>query len=219
MTTARLLALRLSMARAGLSAYIVRLPLRRRCTRYQCPWLAVDTNGPGSTAQVPTDDAHQSEYVAACYKRREFISQFSGSAGTAVITNDRAMLWTDGRYFLQAAQELDANWTLMRDRVPGAVPIQDWLADELPNGATVGFISYLLSNKMVGEMRAALTPKNISLRGLDADLIDEVRCRTACADEPTCAAALCSEALSPDCKPTSVPPTSTLAVSICSAYG
>ena len=113
------------------------------------------------------------------------------------------MLWTDGRYFLQAAQELDANWTLMRDRVPGAVPIQDWLADELPNGATVGFNSYLLSNKMVGEMRAALSPKNISLRGLDVDLIDEVRCRTACVDEPTWASSACSEALSPDCGPPS----------------
>ena len=139
-------------------------------------------------------NAHQSEYVAACYKRREFISQFSWSAGTAVITNDRAMLW----YFLQAAQELDAKRTFMRDRVPGAAPSQDWLADELPNGATVGFNSCLLSNKMVGEMRTALSPKNISLRGLDADLIDEVRCRTAFVDESTCAAALCSEALSPD---------------------
>ena len=150
------------------------------------------------TCQRCQTNAHQSEYVAACYKRREFISQFSWSAGTAVITNDRAMLWTDGRYFLQAAQELDAKRTFMRDRVPGAAPSQVWLADELPSGATVGFNSYLPSNKMVGEMRTALSPKNISLRGLDADLIDEVRCRTACADEPTCAAALCSEALSPD---------------------
>ena len=72
----------------------------------------------------------------------------------------------------------------MRDRVPGAVPSQDWLADELPSGATVGFNSYLLSNKMVGEMRDALSPKNISLRGLDADLIDEVRCRTALLTSP-----------------------------------
>jgi hypothetical protein len=86
----------------------------------------------------------------------------------------------------------------MRDRVPGAAPSQVWLADELPSGATVGFNSYLPSNKMVGEMRTALSPKNISLRGLDADLIDEVRCRTAFVDESTCAAALCSEALSPD---------------------
>jgi Xaa-Pro aminopeptidase len=124
---------------------------------------------------VPTDDAHQSEYVAACFKRRQFISQFSGSAGTALVTHDRAMLWTDGRYFLQAGKELDVNWTLMRDRVPGAVQIQDWLANELPSGSTVGFNSYLISEKAIGEMRAALQVKNIALRGLDADLVDEVR--------------------------------------------
>ncbi len=56
----------------------------------------------------------QSEYIADCDKRREFISGFTGSAGTAVVTADHALLWTDGRYFLQASQQLDGNWTLMK---------------------------------------------------------------------------------------------------------
>lgn len=56
----------------------------------------------------------QSEYIAACDKRREFISGFTGSAGVAVVTADRALLWTDGRYHLQASTELSADWTLMK---------------------------------------------------------------------------------------------------------
>lgn len=63
---------------------------------------------------IPTSDAHQSEYVAACDERRSWISGFTGSAGTAVVTPTRALLWTDGRYFLQAEKELSEDWTLMR---------------------------------------------------------------------------------------------------------
>ena len=54
---------------------------------------------------VPSGDPHLSEYVHPCYERRGFISGFTGSAGTALITADAALLWTDGRYFLQAEQE------------------------------------------------------------------------------------------------------------------
>lgn len=64
---------------------------------------------------VPSDDAHQSEYIAARDRRRHFISGFTGSAGTAVITENKALLWTDGRYFQQAEKQLDnTTWTLMR---------------------------------------------------------------------------------------------------------
>ena len=55
---------------------------------------------------VPSDDFHQSEYVGDHFKAREFMTGFTGSAGTAVFTKDRAGLWTDGRYFIQAEQEL-----------------------------------------------------------------------------------------------------------------
>jgi Xaa-Pro aminopeptidase len=55
-----------------------------------------------------------SEYPPDRFKRREWISRFTGSAGSALVTTDQALLWTDGRYFLQAEQELPAGWTLMR---------------------------------------------------------------------------------------------------------
>ncbi|KAI4284297.1 MAG: hypothetical protein L6R35_004936 [Caloplaca aegaea] len=63
---------------------------------------------------VPSEDSHQSEYIAPCDARREFISGFSGSAGTAVITSDKAALATDGRYFNQASNQLDSNWHLLK---------------------------------------------------------------------------------------------------------
>lgn len=67
---------------------------------------------------VPSADSHGSEYLAECDKRRAFISGFTGSAGTAIITQDHACLWTDGRYFLQATEEMDTHWTLMREGLP-----------------------------------------------------------------------------------------------------
>jgi Xaa-Pro aminopeptidase len=69
----------------------------------------------------------QSEYVADADKRREFISGFNGSAGVAVITRDKALLWTDGRYFLQATQQLSNSWKLMR--IGEDPPLESWLAD------------------------------------------------------------------------------------------
>lgn len=68
---------------------------------------------------VPWADAHNSEYVAPCDQQRAFISGFTGSAGTAVVTHKDACLWTDGRYYLQASQQLDENWTLMKESLPG----------------------------------------------------------------------------------------------------
>jgi hypothetical protein len=65
--------------------------------------------------------------------RQGFTLQLSGSAGTAVATDDRAMLWTDGRYIWQAAQELDGYRTVMWDRLPGTVRIPDWREGELPS--------------------------------------------------------------------------------------
>lgn len=67
---------------------------------------------------VPSGDAHLSEYVHPHYDRRAFVSGFTGSAGTALVTPDRALLWTDGRYFLQAEAELGAEWSLMRAGEP-----------------------------------------------------------------------------------------------------
>eukprot|EP01087_Luapelamoeba_hula_P012101 TRINITY_DN3362_c0_g1_i1.p1 TRINITY_DN3362_c0_g1~~TRINITY_DN3362_c0_g1_i1.p1 ORF type:complete len:721 (-),score=114.43 TRINITY_DN3362_c0_g1_i1:88-2250(-) len=93
---------------------------------------------------VPTDDPHMSEYIAGRHKRREFISGFTGSSGTAVILTNPASgasgaaLWTDGRYWLQTEHELDSNWVLMKDRLPTTLAIEAWLVSNLPSGGRVG---------------------------------------------------------------------------------
>ena len=73
---------------------------------------------------VPSEDPHMSEYPPDCCARRVYISGFTGSAGTAVITKDKALLWTDGRYFLQAEKELSKSWTLMRMGQPGTPDVR-----------------------------------------------------------------------------------------------
>jgi Xaa-Pro aminopeptidase len=88
---------------------------------------------------IPSSDAHGSEYLAAVDRRRAFITGFTGSSGTAVVTQNVALLWTDGRYFLQASEELDpASWTLMRDGLADTPSIDDWLAKHVPSAGVVG---------------------------------------------------------------------------------
>ncbi len=89
---------------------------------------------------IPSGDAHHSEYVADHWKSREWISGFTGSAGTAVITMNSAALWTDSRYFLQANEQLaNTEYQLMKMAVDGTPSIEEWLGRELSeiNGATV----------------------------------------------------------------------------------
>lgn len=95
---------------------------------------------------VPSGDAHQSEYIADCDCRRAYVSGFTGSAGTAIVTDNEAALWTDGRYFLQASQQLDPDgWTLMKDGLPDTPTQADWLCKVLPmEGGKVGVDPFLL---------------------------------------------------------------------------
>lgn len=76
---------------------------------------------------IPSEDAHQSEYVAGCDERRAYISGFTGSAGLAIVSLDAAALFTDGRYFLQASQQLDSNWILMKSGFPDVPTWQEYL--------------------------------------------------------------------------------------------
>ena len=80
---------------------------------------------------IPTSDAHNSEYVAACDARREYLTGFTGSAGTAVVTPSSALLWTDGRYYVQAEQELSKPWVLMRQGLPNTPSIVDYLHKDI----------------------------------------------------------------------------------------
>lgn len=89
---------------------------------------------------IPSSDPHNSEYLAPHWQGRKWISGFTGSAGTAVITMDDAALWTDSRYFLQAERELSEGWQLMREYMPGTPTIAEWLKRKmslLPNGGIV----------------------------------------------------------------------------------
>ena len=89
---------------------------------------------------IPTDDNHQSEYVGEHFKARAFITGFTGSAGTAVITKKEAGLWTDGRYFIQAANQLEGSGvTLFKMGQPDVPKLEDYIADVIPEGGTLGF--------------------------------------------------------------------------------
>ncbi|XP_052194622.1 aminopeptidase P2 isoform X9 [Diospyros lotus] len=87
---------------------------------------------------IPSQDAHQSEFIAENYMRRAYISGFTGSAGTAVVTKDKAALWTDGRYFLQAEKQLSSSWILMRAGNLGVPTTSEWLNNVLAPGCKVG---------------------------------------------------------------------------------
>ena len=89
---------------------------------------------------VPTADFHESEYVGEHFKARKFITGFTGSAGTAVITLKEAGLWTDGRYFVQAEKQLEGSTvTLYRMAEEGVPAVEDFVKDKLPQGGCIGF--------------------------------------------------------------------------------
>ncbi|WP_113920844.1 aminopeptidase P family protein [Alkalibaculum bacchi] len=121
---------------------------------------------------VPSYDAHQSEYVADYFKARQWLSGFTGSAGTVVITLDDAGLWTDGRYYTQAANQLlDSGIRLFRMVDPGVPSYTEWLRDTLKEGSVIGFDGKVLSINTMKNMEKILSLKNISLK-IDIDLID-----------------------------------------------
>ncbi len=123
---------------------------------------------------VPTADFHQSEYVGEHFKARKFISGFSGSYGTAVITKDDGGLWTDGRYFFQATNELEGSGIRLMKMFVGDTPsVTEFLADVVPESGTVGFDGRVMSMGEGEEFEEALTPKNIKIN-YSEDLIDEI---------------------------------------------
>lgn len=95
---------------------------------------------------IPTADFHQSEYVGEHFKARAFISNFTGSAGTAVVTQNEARLWTDARYFIQAAKQLEGtSFELMKMGQPGVPDMNDYIKEALPEGGTLGFDGRVIS--------------------------------------------------------------------------
>ena len=123
---------------------------------------------------VPTADFHQSEYVGEHFKARKFITGFSGSYGTAVITMNDGGLWTDGRYFFQATNELKGSGIRLMKMFVGDTPsITEYLIDNVPSGGTVAFDGRVLSMGEGQEYENELCPKGINIHYSD-DLIDAI---------------------------------------------
>lgn len=95
---------------------------------------------------IPGTDPHQSEYPSEHWKFRDYVSGFTGSSGTAVVTLDDAGLWTDSRYFLQAAEQLEGSgFTLHKENIPGEPTVLEWLGEVLDEDAVVGVDGRLFS--------------------------------------------------------------------------
>lgn len=123
---------------------------------------------------VPTDDNHQSEYVGEYFKARSFITGFTGSAGTAVFTKDKAGLWTDGRYFIQAAKQLEGSGVeLMKMGEPGVPTVEDFIADVIPEGGVLGFDGRVVAMGLGKDLETRLAAKNATIN-YSEDLIDHI---------------------------------------------
>ncbi|KAK6985393.1 Xaa-Pro aminopeptidase 1, partial [Biomphalaria glabrata] len=121
---------------------------------------------------VFSGDAHNSEYPTKHDKRREFISGFEGSAGTAVITRTQAALWTDGRYFLEAEEALDCNWVLMRQGEPGTPSIPEWLNSVLNASDYVGVDESLITHYTFTLIQGSLLSRSnkLELKAINSSL-------------------------------------------------
>ncbi|XP_069319628.1 xaa-Pro aminopeptidase 2 [Eulemur rufifrons] len=142
-TTVRLTALRQQLQTQNLSAYI-----------------------------IPDTDAHMSEYLGTADKRHSWITGFTGSAGTAVVTMEKATLWTDSRYWTQAERQMDCNWELHKQ--VGTTPIATWLLTEIPAGGRVGFDPFLLSIDSWNSYDLAFQGSDRQLVSITVNLVDLV---------------------------------------------
>ncbi|KAI5817045.1 putative Xaa-Pro aminopeptidase P [Pyronema omphalodes] len=145
-TTDRLVALRAAMSRENVDIYV-----------------------------VPSEDAHNSEYICAADARRAYLSGFTGSAGCAVVTKDKAILSTDGRYFNQATKQLDSNWELLKQGMPDVLTWQEWTCKQSEGGKTVGVDATLITAQQAKSFDARIKKAGgAGLKGLEKNLIDEI---------------------------------------------
>ena len=122
---------------------------------------------------IYSSDPHSSEYVSDRWRGREWISGFTGSAGTVVFLRDKAGLWTDGRYFIQAEEQLrGSEIELYKMGIPGFPTYSEWLYDNLENGSKVGIAPEVLTVKGNNELISKFSKKNIELKYID--LLDSI---------------------------------------------
>lgn len=123
---------------------------------------------------VPSDDNHGSEYVSEYFRTRQWISGFTGSAGTVVITLEEAHLWTDGRYFLQGAKEIEGtSYVLEKLGEPGVKNHVEWLRDNLKSGSTVAFNGKVFTVAALNSLKGLLESKNINIKA-EEDLFEKI---------------------------------------------
>lgn len=123
---------------------------------------------------IPSDDYHQSEYVGDYFKCRQFISGFTGSAGTVVFTKDEAGLWTDGRYFIQAEKQLDKSGIkLFKMGEENVKTPEEYLYSKLEENSVLGFDGKVISSKEGLSLKNKLAQKNIKI-SYNYDLIGEI---------------------------------------------
>lgn len=120
---------------------------------------------------IPTSDFHESEYVGAHFKCREFLTGFTGSAGTAVVTQKEAGLWTDGRYFVQAARQLEGSgFTLRKMGQEGVPTVNEYLEQAMPQGGVLGFDGRVVNSSLGRELEELLETKQVSF-SYEEDLV------------------------------------------------
>lgn len=123
---------------------------------------------------IPTADFHESEYVVEYFKARKFITGFTGSAGVAVIGQEEAWLWTDGRYFIQAAAQIEGSgFGLMKMGQEGVPTVMQYLDEKLQEGQCIGFDARVVNTNDAKEFAKIAAKKHGSLK-TDNDLLDEV---------------------------------------------
>ncbi|HIT60938.1 MAG TPA: aminopeptidase P family protein [Candidatus Fimousia stercorigallinarum] len=123
---------------------------------------------------VPTSDYHHSEYISNYFKCREYLSGFTGSAGTLLVSQTQAWLWADGRYHIQAQQELTGTGIhLMKDGLTGVPTLSDFLKECMETGQTLGFDGRLYTSGFISGLKRKLSAKQI-LFVYDKDLVQEI---------------------------------------------
>uniref|UniRef100_A0A8C3HD55 Creatinase N-terminal domain-containing protein n=4 Tax=Chrysemys picta bellii TaxID=8478 RepID=A0A8C3HD55_CHRPI len=121
---------------------------------------------------VPATDAHMSEYIAERDARLAWISGFTGSAGTGVVTTKKAALWTDSRYWTQAERQMDCNWELQK--IVWTDSIGEWLLQEIPAGENIGLDPFLFSIDLWNSYAHVLQGSSRTLVPIEDNLVDLV---------------------------------------------
>ena len=122
---------------------------------------------------IPTADFHESEYAGEHFGVRKYMSGFTGSAGTLLVGKEKAALWADGRYFIQAERELvGSTIELMRMGEENVPTIEKYIEDNIPENGVLGFDGRVINSTLGNKLKKAIAKKNADIK-YDKDLVDE----------------------------------------------